>query len=367
MSKKVLVFGKFDILHPGHMHILNMAKKSGKVLVILESDEAILEHKKYSPYNNQKARENNLKKLGFDVFIRHTKHNEDYLISTFEPDILCLGEDQKLLQDIFSKFKNLKIEVIKFLKSNIYKSSHLKTVLEDKTAGIYLIDKPKGINSFKVVAIFRKVLNMKRVGFSGTLDPLASGLFIVATGQATKLLDWFHDLPKVYQANILFGHQSNTYDLEGEVKVNSKTIAFNKLELEKVLKKFLGKQKQTVPIYSAKKVAGKKLYDLARAGKKVKAPSKDVEIYNLKINKFKYPNLDLTVTVSAGTYIRSLAHDLGQATGTGALLSDLRRVAIGDYSIKKSLALDKVTKDSLAKYQIAPKDIIKNVNEFLVR
>ncbi|MFA6307499.1 MAG: tRNA pseudouridine(55) synthase TruB [Patescibacteria group bacterium] len=365
MIKKVLVFGKFDILHPGHMHILALAKKLGQVTVVLESDQAIQSLRNYIPYNNQKIRKSNLENLGFTVFVRNTIHDAKYLINTLQPDILCMGEDQKYLQDTFSNFDNLHLEIIKFVKSNLYKSSKLRSILEDKSAGIYLIDKAKGVNSFHVVSVLRKVLNLKQVGFSGTLDPLASGLMILASGKATKLLDWFHDLPKIYQADVIFGQESDTYDMEGNISINKNAQGFGKVELGKVLDKFFGKQIQVVPIYSAKKVAGKKLYKLARAGKEVKAPSKEIEIYKLKINKFKYPNLSLETSVSAGTYIRSLAYDLGRAMGTGAMLADLRRVAIGDFVIKKALPLDKVDKASLLKNKIAPQDIIKSLNQYL--
>ena len=367
MNKKVLVFGKFDILHPGHMHILAMAKKIGQVTIVLESDQSIKSLKHYSPYNDEQTRIKNLKNLGFEIFVRNTNHDAKYLINHLQPDILCIGEDQKYLQDTFSKFDNLNLEIIKFVNSNIYKSSRLKTILEDKSAGIYLIDKPKGVNSFRAVSVLRKVLNTKRVGFSGTLDPLASGLLIVANGKATRLLDWFHDLPKIYQADVLFGQDSDTYDMEGKTVVNKQAKAFDKKELEETLNNFLGKQNQVAPIYSAKKVAGQKLYKLARAGKPVKAPSKEIEIHELKINKFKYPNLNLLVSASAGTYIRSLAHDLGQAMETGAMLSGLKRIAIGDFSVKNALALEEVDKTSLAKNKLAVQEVIDIINEHLAQ
>jgi len=365
MNKKVLVFGKFDILHPGHMHILLLAKKLGQVTVVLESDQAIKYLRHYVPYNNQKIRETQLKNLGFNVFIRDTNHDTDYLINHLQPDILCVGEDQKYLQNIFSNFKNINLKIVKFIQSNIYKSSRLKAILEDQTAGVYLIDKPKGVNSFRAVSTLRKVLNMKSIGFSGTLDPLASGLLIMASGKATRLLDWFHALPKIYQASILFGQESDTYDLEGKIVINSQAKVFEQTKLAKVLVKFLGKQMQVAPIYSAKKVAGQKLYKLARAGKSVQAPSKEIEIYKLEIKKFKYPNLNLLVSASVGTYIRSLAYDLGQAMNTGAVLADLRRLAIGDFNVKQAIPLDEVNQISLAKYKIAGLDIIKSLNQYL--
>jgi tRNA pseudouridine55 synthase len=365
VNKKVIVFGKFDILHPGHMHILNMAKKLGQVTVVLESDWAIKTLRHYSPYNDEVIRTKQLKDLGFEVFVRNIDNDAKYLLNSLQPDILCVGEDQKYLQDTFSQFDNLNLKIIKFVNSNIYKSSRLKTILEDETAGIYLIDKPKGVNSFKAVATLRKTLNMKRVGFSGTLDPLASGLLIMASGKATRLLDWFHGLAKIYTADVLFGQESITYDMEGEAIINKEAKEFSKSDLEIKLKDFLGRQNQVAPIYSAKKIDGQRSYKLARAGKEVKAPSKEIEIYNLKINKFKYPNLNLLVSASAGTYIRSLAYDLGRTMNTGAVLSGLRRVAIGDFDVKKAIALEEVTQAKLLENKLEVKEVINIINEYL--
>ncbi len=241
----------------------------------------------------------------------------------------------------------------------------IKNILEDPQAGFYLIDKPKGSNSFQAVSTLRKVLNIKKVGFAGTLDPLASGLLIMATGQATKFLDVFHLLPKTYEAGILFGQFSDTYDLEGEVIKNNKAKNFDLKKLEINLEKFLGQQEQQAPVYSAKKIAGQKLHKLARQGKEVTAPSKKINIYKLEILDFVYPQAKIKVTASAGTYIRSLAHDLGQAIGTGALLADLRRTSIGDFDIKNALLLDDVSQHSLNKIKLDTKDTIDFLSQYL--
>ena len=121
----------------------------------------------------------------------------------------------------------------------------IESILEDKEAGIYLLNKSKNIHSFKLVSKLREVLKIKRVGFSGTLDPLATGLMILATGRATKLLDYWHQFPKIYQANILFGQRSDTYDLEGDVEINKEAREFNRKDLDKILKNFLGKTDRT--------------------------------------------------------------------------------------------------------------------------
>ncbi len=233
------------------------------------------------------------------------------------------------------------------------------SILEDKEAKIYLINKSKNIHSFKLVSKLRQVLNMKKIGFSGTLDPLATGLMILASGRATKLLDYFHEFPKVYKANIELGKISDTYDIDGEVEINKDAKEFDKKELEIILKKFLGKQEQVVPIYSAKKVKGIKLHVLARKGKKITPPKSKIEFFYLKIKKFKYPSLVLEIKCSAGTYIRSLVNDLGEELKTGAVLIDLERISIGRYNIKNSLDFDKINKTNLKKNSINPKEIIK--------
>ncbi len=362
---KVLIFGKFDILHPGHIFLIAQAQKEGDVTAILESDKDIKKFHNFVPYYNEDKRKNKLLKYNIDVCIRNDKSFEE-IIKKHQPDILYLGHDQEYIYNEFKKLAkayNFKIKQAKAHKDNLFKSSRLRAILEDKQAFVYLIDKTKGEQSFKAVAALRKILNMKKVGFSGTLDPLASGLMILASGKATKLLDWFHSLPKIYQADIIFGQTSVSYDLETEVEINKKAKDFDKDFLLENIKFFVGKQSQKAPDFSAKKVDGKRLYKLARQGKKVKAPSKDIEIYDIKLDKFDYPRATITVSVSAGTYIRSLAYDLGQKTGQGALLSGLRRTAIGDFKIDQSLSLENIEKEVLMKKAIKPDKLIESLNQ----
>lgn len=236
-------------------------------------------------------------------------------------------------------------------------------ILHQETAGLYLLDKPKGLHSFHLVSRLRHLLNQKKVGFAGTLDPLASGLMILASGPATKLLDVFHILSKVYEAEIIFGQTSASYDLEHEPNINTVAQEFDKTTLLKALEHFTGEQWQQAPIFSAKKVAGQKLNKLARKGKIVEAPKKQITIFDIKLKSFTYPKAKIIVTCSAGTYIRSLAHDLGQFLGTGALLSDLRRIAIGDFTIKKAASLDLFDPEQLQKSQISYDQLIDCLRE----
>lgn len=366
---KVLIFGKFEILHPGHIYLMVKAQKEGAVTAILESDENIKKIHNFTPYYNEKDRKDKLLKYNIKVCIRRNKNFED-IIKKQKPDLLYLGHDQNYIYGEFKKLAkqyNFKIKKALVYNNNLFKSSRLKGILEDEHAFVHLIDKPKGVQSFKTVAVLRKTLDMKKVGFSGTLDPLASGLMILASGRATRLLDWFHILPKVYQADIIFGQTSASYDLETEIIVNKNTKAFGKDFLEDNLKYFLGKQNQQAPIFSAKKVDGKRLYKLARQGIKVEAPSKEIEIYDIKIDKFEYPKTTITVAVSAGTYIRSLAYDLGQKTGQGALLSGLKRTSIGDFKLDKALFLDNIDKRALIKNAIKAEEIIESLNQWFYR
>lgn len=235
----------------------------------------------------------------------------------------------------------------------------IKNILADNTAGFYLLDKAKGDHSFFYVSLLRRLLVLKKVGFAGTLDPLASGLLILASGSATKLLDIFHEWPKKYLAAITFGKTSNTYDLEGEIEEIKNAKAFSLEDLQAALKKLTGEIDQQAPVYSAKKIAGQKLNNLARQGKKITPPSSRVIIYDYKIIDFSYPVLQVEIKVSKGTYIRSLAHDLGQLLGTGALLSDLRRLSIGDFKVENAVTKIDLSKEVLKQVKIPVAEIIK--------
>lgn len=235
----------------------------------------------------------------------------------------------------------------------------IKNILADPQAGFYLLDKAKGEHSFAYVALLRRLLALKKVGFAGTLDPLASGLLILASGSATKLLDIFHEWPKKYLAEITFGKISTTYDLEGEIEEIKSAQAFSLADLQTALLKLTGEIDQQAPLYSAKKINGQKLNNLARKGKKITPPISRVIIYDYKIIDFSYPILQVEIKVSKGTYIRSLAHDLGQLLGTGALLSDLRRTSIGDFKVANALPKLNLSKEILEQEKIQVTEIIK--------
>jgi len=209
--------------------------------------------------------------------------------------------------------------------------------------GFILINKPKGITSFGVVAVLRKITGVKKIGHCGTLDPLASGLLICAIGRsATKKIDLLIKKDKTYLAEIELGKVSNTYDMEGKienVKVSKKPT---RKGIEFVLRRFVGDIDQVPPIYSAKKIGGIRAYKLARKGSNIKLNKNKIRIRKIKIVYYKFPILRLRIECGSGTYIRSLANDIGKKLKTGGVLTNLIRESIEKYSLKKSLVLERL-------------------------
>lgn len=202
---------------------------------------------------------------------------------------------------------------------------------------IIFVDKPAGISSFGAVARVRRILSERagkkiKVGHTGTLDPFATGLLILLAGKATKKAPEFTKLDKVYEATVHFGATSTSGDPEGEITETGKELPTLE-DIQKIIPKFIGKITQTPPMFSAIKINGKRAYKLAREGKTVEMPSREVEIYELEILDYKAPELKIRTHVSSGTYIRSLAQDMGEALGCGAYLTQLRRTKISDYDI----------------------------------
>lgn len=208
----------------------------------------------------------------------------------------------------------------------------------DQPTGFILVDKPADWTSFDVVAFLRKVTGIKKIGHTGTLDPFATGLLIVAVSRgATKLIDSFHQYKKVYEASFVLGATSDTQDLTGNIFENENVKAPSEEEVNEVLKKFIGEQKQIPPMFSAKKIGGQKLYDLARKGIEIERKPNLITIHDIEFLDYEFPNFSIRVTCSTGTYIRTLGHDIGQALGTGAYCEELRRTQIGDYSVEDAI------------------------------
>lgn len=238
-----------------------------------------------------------------------------------------------------------------FIATNITSSV---TIYEYINMAMLLIDKPKNITSHDVVYFLRKTTGIKKIGHAGTLDPMATGLLICAIEReyTKKLEDLTKNSQKTYIAEIFLGKETDTLDSEGEIISENIDIKPNLQEVKEILKKFQGKISQIPPIYSAIKINGKKAYDLARRGKEVKLKARNIEIYEIKLIKYKYPTLKIECKVSSGTYIRSLARDIGKKLKTGAYLSDLRRTKIGKFDIKNAYTIEEINKDNWKNLEI---------------
>jgi len=212
---------------------------------------------------------------------------------------------------------------------------------------IILINKPKGITSFGVIAELRRKLKIKKIGHAGTLDPLAEGLLIIGIGTGTKKLSEFVGLNKTYIFEILFGTKTTTADLEGEVIKTQKISEIDREKLVEVLNKLTGKIRLEVPAYSAVKIKGKALYKYARQGKKVILPVRENEIFSLELlNLHKEDNdyvAKVKVKCSSGTYVRSLVEKIGEMMNMPTVAKSIKRVAIGDYKLENALNLDKIS------------------------
>ncbi len=206
--------------------------------------------------------------------------------------------------------------------------------------GWIFIDKQKNITSFKVIQRLRKILNIKKIGHAGTLDPFATGILAIAVGEATKSVHYFNQ-NKVYKFNVVFGEQKDTDDITGKT-INRSNIIPNKKAIDQCLGKFIGKHNQVPPKYSAVKVNGKRAYKLARSNQKFSIQPKDVFIKCLKCVEIKNNSeFCFILECSSGTYVRSIARDLGKMLGTYAYVSELRRVKIGKFEEKDIILLDK--------------------------
>lgn len=209
--------------------------------------------------------------------------------------------------------------------------------------GIIVVNKPKGITSFDVIRKLKKILKTKKIGHTGTLDPLAIGVMLVCVGRATKLASDLEAKDKIYIADFDIGYATDTYDIEGK-KIVENTIEISKENLEQSIKKFIGNIKQIPPMYSAIKIDGNKLYHLARKGIEVERPERDVTIEYINLLDFKDNKAKIETKVSKGCYIRSLIYDIGQDLGTYATMTALQRKQVGDYSLENSYSLEQIEK-----------------------
>ena len=212
--------------------------------------------------------------------------------------------------------------------------------------GLILVNKQKHMTSHTVVDRLRKLLKVKKAGHFGTLDPLAEGLLLIGLGNATKFFDFYIKKKKQYSGKIAFGYATTTYDTEGEAVGEKKEIDLNRIDSPALLSRFTGKQLQTPPIYSAKKFKGKPLYKYARENKEAEIELKpvEIEIFSLKGNVLDNETLWFEAITSSGTYIRSLAHDIGRVVGTGAHLGELIREGVGEFHVKDAFTLEELSR-----------------------
>jgi tRNA pseudouridine55 synthase len=208
----------------------------------------------------------------------------------------------------------------------------------DSTDGVLLVDKPAGVTSHDVVAIARRALRLRRIGHAGTLDPFATGLLILLTGRATRLLPYLDDEPKVYEATIRFGAATDTDDLTGTVTHTAPVPEESRVRA--ALAALTGPLDQLPPDYSAKQVGGERAYDAARRGAPLALAAARVTVHAWEVRAWRGAELDATITCSSGTYIRSLARDLGRATGSAAHLTALRRVRAGAFRVEDAAPVD---------------------------
>lgn len=209
-------------------------------------------------------------------------------------------------------------------------------------SGLILVNKPIGITSFKLVHIIKKKLKVKKVGHCGTLDPLASGLMIVLVGKYTKLQDKFMKQDKFYYATIKLGIKTDSGDLDGNIISQSDYSHVTKESIKQACNNFIGKIQQIPPMYSALKVNGQKLYELARKGITIERKPREITIYNIDLIDYQKDTFSIRVKCSSGTYIRTLAQDIGTKLNTDTVLINLVREEIGNYKLTDAINIDNI-------------------------
>lgn len=222
-------------------------------------------------------------------------------------------------------------------------------------SGIINVYKEKGFTSFDVVAKLRGILKTKKIGHTGTLDPDAEGVLPVCIGRATKVCDILTDKDKVYEAVMLLGVETDTQDTSGEI-LKELPVDISEDKVKEAVLSFVGEYAQVPPMYSALKVNGKKLYELAREGKTVERKARNVEIFSIDILEVELPRVRMSVHCSKGTYVRTLCHDIGQKLGCGGCMEKLLRTKVGIFELKDTLKLAEI--DQLAKEGLVEEKII---------
>lgn len=205
--------------------------------------------------------------------------------------------------------------------------------------GLLFVDKPQGLTSHDVVAHIRRIYHIKKVGHAGTLDPMATGLLIILVGRATKASNFLMSQPKTYEGTMRLGATTDSQDADGEFLEEKEVPAVSEAEMDEYFQGFLGDQYQMPPMFSAKKIKGVPLYKMARKGQEVEREARFVTIKSFERLRMELPDIDFRIEVSKGTYVRTVAHDLGQKIGCGAYLTALRRTAIAAMSVEQAVTL----------------------------
>ncbi len=233
--------------------------------------------------------------------------------------------------------------------------------------GFLIVNKSAGMSSYDVIRKLKKLAAFTKIGYIGTLDRNATGVLPVAINEGVKLIPFFENQVKAYKAKILLGVTTDTFDIEGKELSRTTPDPFDRSIIEEHLEKYRGKITQQVPVYSSKKVHRKPMYKLARKGIAVDPAQKEVEIYDIKLVYYLHPHVDVEVTCSKGTYIRSLAHDFGGALGCGATLFSLKRTRHGEFTEEMSVRIEDFnSKEDILKYLISPENVLKSFKETLV-
>ncbi|WP_097025493.1 tRNA pseudouridine(55) synthase TruB [Clostridium peptidivorans] len=218
--------------------------------------------------------------------------------------------------------------------------------------GVINVYKPSGITSFDVVRTIKRLSRTKKVGHTGTLDPMATGVLPICIGNATKIVDYIMQNHKVYKATLKLGVTTDTYDREGKILSESELSNVTNKHIEEVIRDFIGDIEQMPPMYSALKVNGKRLYELARQGIEVERQKRKITIYDINIENIDIPYVKFTVKCSKGTYIRSLCYDIGDILKVGGAMWDLERVETGTFSIENSIALEDLNEENIESFII---------------
>ena len=226
--------------------------------------------------------------------------------------------------------------------------------------GIIVINKEKGYTSHDVVAKLKKKLNISKVGHTGTLDPNATGVLPILIGKGTKFSKYLINHDKTYKAQIELGKKTDTADVEGNViEEKPVDIEFIKQNLVQVLERFIGKQEQIPPMYSAIKKNGKQLYEYARKGEKIEVEPRKIEIYKIELVKYNEKNIEFIVSCSKGTYIRSLCEDIAEKLNTVGYMKNLKRLQVGEFNIDCAIKIDEINIENYDKYLYTLEDILK--------